>query len=119
VELVRLYSNPLERSARLAHLRTYALSHHRSHFDTARTPQRVEQRLGHELISQIIGEYVSGMSSVRLAARYGIGKGTVLRLLREHGVVVRRRGPGRRARTKADKSQRAASARPKSSRSEG
>jgi hypothetical protein len=91
VELVRLYSNPLG-SVRLARLRNDALSKRRSHVDTVHTPQRVEQRLGHELISQIVGEYVSGTSSIQLAARYGIGKATVLRLLRDCGVVVRRRG---------------------------
>jgi hypothetical protein len=101
VELVRLYSNP-QGSVRLARLRGDALSHPRSHADTAHTPQRVDQRLGHELISQIVDEYVKGTSTVRLAARYGIGKATVLRLLREHGVVVRQRGPGRRGRTTAD-----------------
>src|SRR5215217_6987469 len=92
VELVRLYSNP-QCSVRLARLRGDALSHHRSHPDTARTPQRVEQRLGHEVISRVVDEYVSGTPSTRLAACYGIGKGTVLRLLRERGVVVRHRGP--------------------------
>jgi hypothetical protein len=41
-----------------------------------------------------MAEYESGTSSNLLTLRYGIGKGTLLRLLREHGMVVRRRGPG-------------------------
>jgi hypothetical protein len=94
VELVRLYSNPQD-SVGLARLRGDALSHHRSQPDTARNPQRVERLVGNELISRIIGEYVSGTSSTRLAARYAVGKGTILRLLRESGVAVR----GRRTET--------------------
>ena len=33
------------------------------------------------------------MSSTRLASRNGIGKETLLRLIREDGVAIRRRGP--------------------------
>jgi ABC-type transport system involved in cytochrome c biogenesis ATPase subunit len=45
------------------------------------------------MIERIAAEYQSGTSSVRLAGRYGIGKGTVLRLLRQNGLAIRRRGP--------------------------
>jgi hypothetical protein len=59
----------------------------------ARAPQRVNQRLGPELITQIVTEYISGISSTALTRPYGIGKGTVLRLVRSNNVAVRRRGP--------------------------
>jgi hypothetical protein len=38
-------------------------------------PNGLTNDWGHELISQIVDEYVKGTSTVRLAARYGIGKG--------------------------------------------
>ena len=94
VELVRLYSNPAQGSARLLRLRPEAVSHRRSYDEPAPLiRQRVSQRLGPELITQIVTEYISGISSTTLTRRYGIGKGTVLRLVRSNGVAVRRRGP--------------------------
>ena len=55
-------------------------------------PQRVDRRLGPDLIRRVVSEFADGMSSTRLASRYGIGKGTVLRLIREKGITVRNRG---------------------------
>jgi hypothetical protein len=43
-------------------------------------PQGVERRLRTELIKRVVAEYRDGMSTARLAKRYGIGKGTLLRL---------------------------------------
>jgi Helix-turn-helix domain len=45
------------------------------------------------LIAQIVAEYADGTPTTLLAKRYGIGKGTVLRLIRESGVTLRGRGP--------------------------
>jgi hypothetical protein len=41
------------------------------------------------MIKRIINEYEQGASTPQLAERYRIGKGTLLRLLRESGVNVR------------------------------
>jgi hypothetical protein len=60
-----------------------------------RLPQRVTARLGSEMIERIAAEYQSDTSSVRLTGRYGIGKGTILRLLRQNGLAIRRRGQSR------------------------
>jgi hypothetical protein len=54
-----------------------------------RVPQRVGQRLGTELIGQIMDEYATGTPTTQLALRYRIGKGTLLRLLHEHGITIR------------------------------
>lgn len=43
--------------------------------------------------SEIAEQYASGKSSLELAKEYGIGKATVLGILRQHNVVVRRREP--------------------------
>jgi hypothetical protein len=41
------------------------------------------------MIERIVAEYEGGTSTTRLAMSYRIGKGTLLRLLREHNVVIR------------------------------
>ena len=52
-------------------------------------PQRVDRQLGPVMIAQIVAEYVAGVPTTALALRYGIGKGRLLRLLREHDVAIR------------------------------
>jgi hypothetical protein len=90
---VLLYSNPPWSSSRWLHLRADALSHDRPRIEQAPLlPQRVSRRLGPAVIARIIDEYREGASTPRLAARYRIGKGTLLRLIRESGVTVRGRG---------------------------
>jgi hypothetical protein len=74
----------------LSQLYQDALSHTRSAPERAPSaPQRVFRRLGPDLIKRIVSEYAGGMSTTRLVKQYGIGKGTELRLLREHGVTIR------------------------------
>jgi hypothetical protein len=41
------------------------------------------------LIGQIMDEYATGTPTTQLALRYRIGKGTLLRLLHEHGITIR------------------------------
>jgi hypothetical protein len=95
---VRLYSNLQVGSVRLAGLLRVALSHGRvTREPVARIQQRVSRRLEPEMIQRIVAEYQRGTSSTRLTVRYGIGKGTVLRLLRQHGVSLRHRGVPKRA----------------------
>jgi hypothetical protein len=90
---VRLYSNPHSSAMRLCRLHRDALSHARTCPErTPLVPQRVDRRLGSDLIKQVVSEYAEGTSASRLALRYGIGKGTLLRLIREAGVAIRRRG---------------------------
>jgi hypothetical protein len=93
VELVRLYSNPHSEAMRLCRLHRDALSHYRSTAQpAARSPQRVSQRLGQEMLERIVAEYAAGTSTTRLAKSYGVGKGTLLRLIRESGISIRNRG---------------------------
>jgi len=88
VELIQRYSNladvskicrsdgvgavPLERSDR---------STHRIH--------NVRKRLGPEVVAQLVTDYQSGLATTALTPKYKIGKGTVLRILDDHGVVRR------------------------------
>jgi tRNA A37 N6-isopentenylltransferase MiaA len=91
---VRLYSNPQVTNARLPTLCHEAMSQNNERLDTTpRVRQRVDQRLGSELILEILAEYAGGVSTARLTTRYGIGKDTLMRLLRERGVNVRHEHP--------------------------
>ena len=89
---MRLYSNHQEASAPLVRLRLDALTRQRPCSDTVTlVPQRIDRRLGPELLSLIVAEYESGAPTTALARRYGVGKGTLLRLLRDAEVTVRHR----------------------------
>jgi hypothetical protein len=47
------------------------------------------KRLGDEAVTQLIVDYRSGVPTTQLMTKYGIGKGTVLRLLEANGVPRR------------------------------
>jgi hypothetical protein len=49
----------------------------------------VRERLGPEAIAQLVADYQAGASTLALMKQYGIGKGTVLRILDDHGVARR------------------------------
>lgn len=95
VEVMRLYSNPSWQRFRFRLEKQLAEAATRLRPDSvklARIPQRVERRLGTAALERIVAEYVAGASTTVLARQHRIGKGTLLRLLDEHGVTLRRRG---------------------------
>ena len=49
----------------------------------------VQRRLSPDTIQQLITDYQAGTPSTQLMVTYNLGKGTVLRLLRTHGVQLR------------------------------
>jgi hypothetical protein len=51
---------------------------------------KLAQRLTPELRAQIADDYRAGLSSDDLTEKYSLGKGPVLKLLHEQGVVMRR-----------------------------
>lgn len=63
-----------------------------------RTPTRLphinklEQRLEPEILDQIAHDYEAGSTTIELMSRYGLGKGTVIKLLHDRGVPMRRQG---------------------------
>jgi hypothetical protein len=44
------------------------------------------------VIAQLVEDYEAGVETTELTERYRLGKGTVLKLLRVHGVAMRRQG---------------------------
>ena len=58
-------------------------------------PFKVSQRVGPDLIAQIIARYEAGEPSTALAAAFRISKGSVIRLLREADIAIRKQGLSR------------------------
>lgn len=56
---------------------------------SARRVHNVRKRLGGEAMAQLIADYEAGLSTTVLTSKYCLGKGTVLRILDEHGVTRR------------------------------
>jgi hypothetical protein len=54
---------------------------------------KLDQRLDPTVIAEIVAAYEAGTSSVKLMRTYGLGKGSVLKLLHEAGVQIRKPGP--------------------------
>jgi hypothetical protein len=52
-------------------------------------PHQAVQRLGPARVAEMANSYERGTATTELTQRYGLGKGTVLRLLHEQGVVLR------------------------------
>lgn len=51
------------------------------------------KRLGSEITPQLVADYEAGQSTPALMKRYKLGKGTVLKILNEAGVVRKQRHP--------------------------
>jgi hypothetical protein len=55
-------------------------------------PFKLDQRLKPETVAEIIARYEAGEPSTAIAAIFNISKGSVIRLLREAGVKIRKQG---------------------------
>lgn len=51
-----------------------------------------QKRLGPDKVAQLIADYQAGEPSTALTQRYHLGKGTVLKILKDHGITMRRQG---------------------------
>jgi DNA-binding CsgD family transcriptional regulator len=93
VEVLRRYSNmPLpQKVTRLAQAAESAQPIERP-CPTGRI-HRVSQRLDQAAIEQLLQDYRDGLPSLELGRKYQLGKSTVLGLLRQHQVAVRRTPP--------------------------
>jgi len=52
----------------------------------------IERRLEASVVEKLVQDYEAGVPTPQLTKKYDIGKGTVLKLLRDHDVRVRRQG---------------------------
>ena len=86
VEVVQRYSK-LANLSKIGHLtagRAVPIAPRRIH--------AAQKRLGPERLAQLVADYQAGHPSTTLMQTYGLGKGTVLKLLRQHGVQLRCQG---------------------------
>lgn len=59
---------------------------------SALLPFKLDQRLDAETLASLVADYESGTPTTQLTGKYGLGKGSVLRLLRECGAKIRQQG---------------------------
>jgi hypothetical protein len=55
-------------------------------------PFKLDQRLKPAKVAEIVARYEAGEPSTAVAASYGLSKGSVIRLLHEAGIPIRRQG---------------------------
>lgn len=95
VEVMRRYSRKSDvwaRSKRLDKLLNQEERPPRSEPDQVSVPvHRVDVRLGADVVTQLVADYVSGVEVQELGSRYGLSRGSVQRLVRESGVSKHRR----------------------------
>jgi len=89
---MRLYSKHLPNTERLRVVHMAARGAVRSQPVGSPASRRRWTRLAPDVAQRLAADYRIGVPTTALARRYGLGKGTVLRLLRECGVVMRRPG---------------------------
>ena len=61
----------------------------------------VSRRVGPETVDRLVADYESGVPTTELTGRYGLAKSSVLKLLADRGVVMRRQGLSEAELTKA------------------
>ena len=54
--------------------------------------QRVDRRLSHETITELVQDYRDGVSTPELRQRYELSQGSVIKILHRHGVQMRGHG---------------------------
>lgn len=57
-----------------------------------RERQKVTRRRSQEAIDRLVSAYLTGVPTTQLVQEFNLGKGTVLRILRDAGVAMRRQG---------------------------
>src|SRR5712691_5988160 len=85
VELLHRYSKlpNLSKIGQSSHPRSMPIAHPRTH--------RIRKRLSTQTITQLVADYEAGASSTALMKKYQLGKGTVLKILRQAGVIRQQR----------------------------
>lgn len=90
IELMRLYCTETHLTARLQQLRKHLLD--RTDRDPDPAPPQIHalrRRLSNKQRAQIRTDYENGSSTNQLAAKYRLGKGSILRILRDSGTTIR------------------------------
>jgi DNA-directed RNA polymerase specialized sigma24 family protein len=57
-----------------------------------RERQKVTRQLSQEAIDKLVSAYLTSVPTTQLVQEFNLGKGTVLRILRDAGVTMRRQG---------------------------
>ena len=63
-----------------------------SRLPARRPPRRIDRKVSSEVAAQLVSDYESGVPSTHLSMISGLGKGSVLKLLKEAGIQMRHQG---------------------------
>lgn len=95
MELLNRYSKPVYQGERLRQLvEMVKKSANLQARKPAALPRacRLDRRLSAETITELVQAYQNGVGTPTLRRRYNLSQGSVLKLLREHGVEMRANG---------------------------
>ena len=96
VEVVHRYSKHSDRWERLRRLglrlASQAPDQPKRRSETPRRSHKLNQRASPELMAAVVRDYQAGISTPQLTVDYDLGKSSVLRILHESGVAMRRQG---------------------------
>jgi transposase-like protein len=56
------------------------------------TMRRLDRRLSDDMITEMVQAYCDGAATTELRQRYDLSQGSVIKILHEHGVAMRRQG---------------------------
>jgi hypothetical protein len=95
VGLMRRYSNPVYQGERLRQM--VELAEQSADMGVTRpTPlpkmRRLDRRLPAEMIAELVQAYRDGTGTPELRQRYDLSQGSVIKILHDHGVAMRRQG---------------------------
>ena len=93
--LMRRYSNPVYQGERLHQL--VELAEQSANMQVNRPAplpklRRIDRRLSAEMIAELVQAYRDGVATPELRQRYDLSQGSIIKILHEHGVAMRRQG---------------------------
>jgi site-specific DNA recombinase len=93
VEVLRRYSSQTYQTKKLKNLRRVLEAARAMPREATQIGHihRLDVRLGDEELAQVVSGYQSGLTVAELQTRFGLGKGSVLSVLHEAGVEIRRK----------------------------
>ncbi len=92
---MRRYSNPVYQGERLRQM--VELTEQSANMQVTRSAplpkmRRIDRRLSAEIIAELVQAYRDGTATTELRQRYDLSQGSVIKILHDHDVAMRRQG---------------------------
>jgi hypothetical protein len=92
---MRRYSNPVYQGSLLRQMVEMAEKLVKTQVREASAPpqiRRLDRRLSADMIAELVQAYRDGTATTELRRRYDLSQGSVIKILHDHGVAMRRQG---------------------------